>query len=241
MSSVTGAGGFCASLAWMAAFASAADTPMTCSCAGGVQLRLTSPLACPFFISLQAPEISTLPIAAVAARILVYFDWICTVGLSLIRSPDVQKAKYGPAERALRTARMTGPTVLGHIPRVTTTELALIIAAGSLCAGLLGALTGLGGGIIVVPMLTLLFKVDLRYAIGASLVSVIGTSSGAAAAYVREGFTNVRVGILLELATTSGALVGAVVAGYVSTRGLRIMFWVLVVGAGRSSMASVGG
>ena len=73
----------------------------------------------------------------------------------------------------------------------------------------MGALTGLGGGIIIVPMLTLLFHVDLRYAIGASLVSVIATSSGAAAAFVREGFTNVRVGILLEVATTVGALVGA--------------------------------
>ena len=87
---------------------------------------------------------------------------------------------------------------------MTVALLALLVAGGSFCAGMLGALTGLGGGIIVVPMLTLLFGVDLRYAIGASLVSIIATSSGAAAAYVREGFTNVRVGILLEVATTIG-------------------------------------
>ncbi len=93
------------------------------------------------------------------------------------------------------------------------TSLALLVGIGSFAAGLLGSLTGLGGGIIVVPMLTLLFHVDLRYAIGASLVSIIATSSGAAAAYVREGFTNVRVGILLEVATTIGALIGAALSG----------------------------
>ena len=79
-----------------------------------------------------------------------------------------------------------------------------LVTIGAFCAGLLGALTGLGGGIVVVPMLTLGFHVNLRYAIGASLVSVIATSSGAAAAYVREGYTNVRLGIILEVATTIG-------------------------------------
>lgn len=83
---------------------------------------------------------------------------------------------------------------------------------GSLAAGALGSLTGLGDGVIIVPMLTLLLGVDLRYAIGASLVSVIATSSGAASAYVREGFTNVRIGMFLEMATTIGALVGAFLA-----------------------------
>src|SRR4051812_50164986 len=96
---------------------------------------------------------------------------------------------------------------------MTLALFALLVAAGSFAAGLLGALTGLGGGIVVVPMLTLLFGVDLRYAIGASLVSVIATSSGAAAAYVKEGYTNVRVGMLLEIATTIGALGGAYLAG----------------------------
>ncbi|HEY9229001.1 MAG TPA: sulfite exporter TauE/SafE family protein [Gemmatimonadaceae bacterium] len=112
---------------------------------------------------------------------------------------------------------------------MTITTLALIVTGGSFCAGMLGALTGLGGGIIVVPMLTLIFHVDLRYAIGASLISVISTSSGAAAAFVREGFTNVRVGILLEVATTIGAIVGASIAGFISTSVLSILFGVLLL------------
>jgi hypothetical protein len=112
---------------------------------------------------------------------------------------------------------------------MTTLILALLVAAGSFGAGLLGALTGLGGGIVVVPMLTLVFHVDLRYAIGASLVSVIGTSSGAAAAYVREGFTNVRVGILLEVGTTIGALIGATLAGYTPTNVLAILMGVVLL------------
>src|SRR3954468_9875142 len=113
---------------------------------------------------------------------------------------------------------------------MTTLTFTLLVGAGSFGGGLLGALTGLGGGIIVVPMLTPLFHVDLRYAIAASLVSIIATSSGAAAAYVREGFTNVRVGILLEVATTAGALVGAALAGIVPARALGIMFGVLLLG-----------
>ncbi len=110
-----------------------------------------------------------------------------------------------------------------------------LIAIGSFAAGLLGSLTGLGGGMIVVPMLTLLFGVDIRYAIGASLVSVIATSSGAAAAYVREGYTNIRIGMVLEVATTLGALIGAYVAGLISTNAIAIIFaLVLVYSAYRS-------
>ncbi len=88
-------------------------------------------------------------------------------------------------------------------------EFSLIVGAGSLVAGFLGALTGLGGGVVIVPMLSLLLGVDIRYAIGASLVSVIATSSGAAAAYVREGISNIRIGMFLEVATTLGAIAGA--------------------------------
>ena len=76
----------------------------------------------------------------------------------------------------------------------------------SIAAGVLGSMLGLGGGIIVVPALTLLLDVDIRFAIGASIVSVIATSSGAAAAYVREGLTNLRVAMFLEIGTTTGAL-----------------------------------
>ena len=85
---------------------------------------------------------------------------------------------------------------------LNTFELTLLIWIASLAAGFLGALTGLGGGFVSVPALSLVFGVDIRYAIGASLISVIATSSGAAAAYVKEGFTDLRIGMFLEIATT---------------------------------------
>ncbi len=91
-------------------------------------------------------------------------------------------------------------------------------------AGLLGSLVGIGGGIIVVPALTLLFGIDIHFAIGASIVSVIATSSGAAAAYVRERMTNLRVAMALEVATTTGALTGAFIAGMVGGRWLFLIF-----------------
>jgi uncharacterized membrane protein YfcA len=105
----------------------------------------------------------------------------------------------------------------------------LLVFGGSLFAGLLGALTGLGGAVVLVPLLTLGFHVDLRYAIGASLISVIATSSGSAAAYVREGFSNVRIGMFLEVATTIGAVCGAYLATRVPTRGLAITFGVVLL------------
>lgn len=99
-----------------------------------------------------------------------------------------------------------------------------LIFLTSLFAGLLGALTGLGGGVVVVPVLVLLFKVDLRYAIGASLISVIATSSGAASAYVRQGLSNIRIGMFLEVATTLGALLGAYLTARVSSHAIAILF-----------------
>lgn len=108
-------------------------------------------------------------------------------------------------------------------------EFTLLVAAGSFIAGLLGSLTGLGGGVVLVPLLTLFFKVDIRYAIGASLVSVIATSSGAAAAYVKEGFSNIRIGMFLEIATTVGALAGAFLAAFISTRALAVIFGVMLL------------
>jgi uncharacterized membrane protein YfcA len=95
---------------------------------------------------------------------------------------------------------------------MTTFLLVILVAIGSLFAGLLGSLTGLGGGVVIVPLLVLVFKVDIRYAMGASLISVIATSSGAAAAYVKEGFSNIRIGMFLEIATTLGAVLGATLA-----------------------------
>jgi uncharacterized protein len=105
----------------------------------------------------------------------------------------------------------------------------------SLLAGLLGALTGLGGGVVIVPVLALLYHVDIRYAIGASLISVIATSSGAAAAYVREGFSNVRIGMFLEVATTLGAIVGAYLTAIVSTHAIAVVFGAVLVFSAWSS------
>jgi uncharacterized membrane protein YfcA len=105
----------------------------------------------------------------------------------------------------------------------------------SVLAGLLGALTGLGGGVVIVPALALLFHIDIRYAIGASLVSVIATSSGAAVSYVREGFSNVRIGMFLEVATTVGALCGAYLTARISTHAIGIIFGITLLYSAWSS------
>lgn len=105
----------------------------------------------------------------------------------------------------------------------------LLIGIGSVIAGFLGSLTGLGGGIVIIPLLTLVFGVDIRYAIGASLVSVIATSSGAAATYVKEGFSNIRIGMFLEIATTIGALVGAYLASRIDTPAIAVIFGVVLI------------
>jgi uncharacterized membrane protein YfcA len=108
-------------------------------------------------------------------------------------------------------------------------EFTALVGLGSLAAGFLGALTGLGGGVVLVPLLTIFFKVDIRYAIGASLVSVIATSSGAAAAYVKEGFSNIRIGMFLEIATTLGALLGAFLATIVPVNGIAFIFGAVLI------------
>jgi hypothetical protein len=107
----------------------------------------------------------------------------------------------------------------------------------SILAGMLGALTGLGGGVVIIPVLTLLFGVDIRYAMGASLVSVIATSSGAAVAYVREGLSNIRIGMFLEIATTLGAIFGAFLTARVSTHGIAIVFGVVLLYSAFTSFA----
>jgi hypothetical protein len=99
----------------------------------------------------------------------------------------------------------------------------------SILAGFLGALTGLGGGVVIVPVLCVLFKIDIHYAIGASLVSVIATSSGAAAAFVREGYSNIRIGMFLEVATTLGALSGAYLTARVSGNWIGGIFGVVLL------------
>jgi uncharacterized membrane protein YfcA len=104
-----------------------------------------------------------------------------------------------------------------------------MVGAGSTIAGLLGSLTGLGGGVVIVPLLTLMFGVDIRYAIGASLVSVIATSSGAASAYVREGFSNIRAGMFLEIATTIGAIIGALLTALFAPAVIAVIFGFVLI------------
>jgi hypothetical protein len=122
---------------------------------------------------------------------------------------------------------------------MTALEFTIVVWALSAFAGFLGALTGLGGGVVVVPALTLALGVDMKYAIGASLVSVIATSSGAAAAYVREGFSNIRIGMFLEIATTIGAVLGAFLASRVSTHALAIIFGLILLQAAYMSFKGI--
>ncbi len=105
----------------------------------------------------------------------------------------------------------------------------VILLLGSYFAGLLGSLTGLGGGFIIIPLLTLFMHVDIHYAIGASLVSVIATSSGSAAAYVKEGLTNIRLGMFLEIATTAGAFTGAILAIYIPAHYIAVLFGLILI------------
>jgi uncharacterized membrane protein YfcA len=104
-----------------------------------------------------------------------------------------------------------------------------LVGLGSLAAGFLGALTGLGGGVVIVPLLALVFGVELHYAMGASLISVIATSSGAASTYVREGYSNFRIGMLLEIATTLGALAGAYLAVRINPNAIAIVFGIALM------------
>ncbi len=108
-------------------------------------------------------------------------------------------------------------------------ELTALLGAGACAAGFVGALTGLGGGVVIVPLLTLGLGVDIRYAVGAALVSVIATSSGAAAAFVEEGFSNVRLGLFFEVATTLGAIGGAFLAARVPAATIAVVFGVVLL------------
>jgi uncharacterized membrane protein YfcA len=107
--------------------------------------------------------------------------------------------------------------------------LTVIILIGAYAAGLVGSLTGLGGAVVIIPLLTILLHVDIHYAIGAALVSVIATSSGSAVAYVKEGITNMRLGMFLEIATTSGAITGAVIARYLPVKYIAILFGIVLI------------
>lgn len=112
---------------------------------------------------------------------------------------------------------------------MTILTFTLILLLGAYLAGLAGSLTGLGGGVVIIPLLTLFFHVDIRYAIGAALVASIATSSGSASAYVKEGITNVRLGMFLEIATTTGAVIGAILAVYTPVNLVAILFGVMLI------------
>jgi uncharacterized protein len=107
---------------------------------------------------------------------------------------------------------------------ITVLEFSGFVAAGSVVAGFFGSLTGLGGGVVIVPLLTLAFGVDIHYAMGASLVSVLATSSGAAAAYAKSGYANFRIGMFLEIAAASGALAGTFITAMISPALAAVIF-----------------
>jgi uncharacterized membrane protein YfcA len=108
-------------------------------------------------------------------------------------------------------------------------EFVLLIFLVSIFAGIFGSIVGLGGGVVVIPVLTILFRVNIHFAIGASIVAIIGTSSGAASTYVKDKVTNLRVGMFLELASASGAIVGAAIAAYTSSPILGLIFGVILL------------
>ncbi len=119
----------------------------------------------------------------------------------------------------------------GHGPAMEPLVM-LLIALLCMSAGTVGALMGIGGGIIIIPLLTLGFGVPMQEAIGASLIGVIATSTGAATKYVKQGLTNVRLALFLEMSTTVGSIVGALIAVYTNQTVLLLLFSVLLVYAG---------
>ncbi|MEN5234145.1 sulfite exporter TauE/SafE family protein [Sphingobacterium faecium] len=119
---------------------------------------------------------------------------------------------------------------------MTVLTFTLIMLLGAICAGIIGSLSGLGGGIVVIPLLTILLGVDIHYAIGAALVSVIATSSGSAAAYVKEGIANMRLGMFLEIATTAGAVVGALISTAAPSSSIAILFGFALIFSAANSL-----
>ncbi|MFC3562824.1 sulfite exporter TauE/SafE family protein [Pedobacter jamesrossensis] len=121
---------------------------------------------------------------------------------------------------------------------MTILLLTVTILLGSYFAGLIGSMTGMGGGFIVIPLLTLLLHVNIHYAIGASLLSVIATSSGAGVAYVRDGVANLRLAMFLEIATTAGAMAGALLSVYVPVNIIPILIGAILIFSSIMSLRS---
>jgi uncharacterized membrane protein YfcA len=162
--------------------------------------------------------------------LLLSHSWL-QYGLGTLENQERVRPPLVLSGAVLYICREGGPE-----ERVSTIVFSGLVFSGSLGAGFLGALTGLGGGVVIVPLLTLAFGVDIRYAIGASLVSVIATSSGAASAYVKEGYTNIRIGMFLEVATTLGALLGAYLVTLISPRAVGVVFGVVLIFSAYLSM-----
>ena len=139
--------------------------------------------------------------------------------VDLIQSPRLVVEVLSPGTEAQRPG-----TESFNVPLIV-----LLIFAGSIMAGVLGSLVGLGGGVLIVPLLTIAFGLPIYFAIGASIISVIATSSGAATAYVRDHLTNLRVGMFLEIATTTGAITGAFLAGLLTPNLLFVLFGVMLL------------
>ena len=108
-------------------------------------------------------------------------------------------------------------------------EFILLVFASSIFAGVFGSIVGLGGGVVVIPVLTILLGVDIHFAIGASIVAIIATSSGAASTYVKDKVTNLRVGMFLELGSASGAILGAAIAAYTNSPALKLIFGAILL------------
>ena len=119
-------------------------------------------------------------------------------------------------------------------------EFVLLMFLVSIFAGIFGSIVGLGGGVVVIPALTILFGVNIHFAIGASIVAIIGTSSGAASTYVRDKVTNLRVGMFLELASTTGAIMGAALAAYANSALLELIFGAILIVSLVPTMMKIG-
>ena len=119
-------------------------------------------------------------------------------------------------------------------------EFVLLMFFVSIFAGIFGSIVGLGGGVVVIPALTIIFGVNIHFAIGASIVAIIGTSSGAASTYVRDRVTNLRVGMFLEMASTTGAIMGAALAAYANSAVLELIFGGILIVSLVPTMLKIG-
>ncbi len=173
----------------------------------------------------------------VLGLLLLLFTPVLRVAVSLLTFALVRDWTFVGITTLVLIILVGSIVVLGTIFGVQTQAESLgtsggtfaLIFLAAIVAGVVGSLVGLGGGIFVVPLLTLAFGFPIDVAIGASIVSVIATSSGAAAAYVRDHLTNLRIGMFLEIATTLGAVSGAFLAIVVAPRALFIVFGLVLI------------